>query len=381
VVLAFGYLLVLFAITSALLEISLRALYPHVRAVRFALWDQQDAAHLQYIESLEDLALFAPMMVAPGADFVGMKVDEHGFWTPPYRREKVPGTRRLIVLGDSFAYSSGGVPFERAWPALTAEALSGEIEAPVELINLGVPAGGTRLEKRIFEIEGAHLAPDFVILQFFIGNDLSDEEDHRGWLMRHSMAARFYVALSRRPAVIGVLRGNSNQIATPADWAPGKYHYDRTAPSYPFEHFRIIQHFRAGYFLPQAEGWTRAKLAEAAAVIADLQREVERAGARLFVVAIPDELQVNAALREEIGGMIEEQTGVRPAMRVEEVQRDTIEIFRQHGIAAIDPLPDLLAEAARLGESPYRPRDTHLDDRGNAVLARVIARAIANALD
>jgi hypothetical protein len=374
---ALAYLVVLVVSTTVLLEGTLRMLYPRFRAVRLALWDQRDAAQLQYIATLEDLKLFAPVMVPPGADFVGMKVDEHGFWTPPYRQEKALGTLRLIVLGDSFSYSSGGVPFERAWPSLTATGLSLALGKPVELINLGIPAGGTRLEKRIFEIEGARLSPDLVVLQFFIGNDLSDEEDDRGWLLRHSLASRFYVALSRLPSLVGLLHGGWNLITTPPNWAPGSYVYDRTVPSYPLEHFRMIQRFRAGYFLPETEEWTKSKLEEAAGVIADLQRKVEAVGARFAVVTIPDELQVSAPLREDIGNLIATETGTRPKLRSEEVQRDTAEIFRRHGLTVIDPLPALLAEARRLGESPYRPRDTHLDDRGNAVLARVLAEDLA----
>jgi hypothetical protein len=65
-------------------------------------------------------------------------------------------------------------------------------------------------------------------------------------------------------------------------------------------------------------------------------------------------------------------------LRLEDVQRDVVAIFRSRGLTVIDGLPALQAEAARLGEPPYQPRDTHLDDRGHRALAEAVLETLTD---
>ena len=81
--------------------------------------------------------------------------------------EKPPGTLRVVVLGDSFAWGYG-VNDDVVFPRLLESQLAG-----VEVINLGVAGYGLRQEFAYLKLEGMRYEPDLVILALCM-NDLSD---------------------------------------------------------------------------------------------------------------------------------------------------------------------------------------------------------------
>jgi lysophospholipase L1-like esterase len=89
-------------------------------------------------------------------------------------RPKQPNERRILVLGDSFAYGFG-VSSQETFAARLEEKLG------VRVINAGVPGFGTAQELAFFERYADEIAPDVVVLQFF-GNDYSDNLKHPVYL-------------------------------------------------------------------------------------------------------------------------------------------------------------------------------------------------------
>lgn len=92
----------------------------------------------------------------------GLRDREH-----PY--EKPPGTKRILVLGDSFAWGYGVGDSE-----VFTDVLERQLVAkgkPWEVINTGVSGWGTDQEYLFFREEGVKYSPDIVVLAYYFGND------------------------------------------------------------------------------------------------------------------------------------------------------------------------------------------------------------------
>jgi hypothetical protein len=83
----------------------------------------------------------------------------------------LPGTLRILGLGDSFSYSNS-VNLDETFFKQLERRLSGTTR--VEVINGAVPAYTTLQEYRYLERDGAALQPDVVLLGFYVGNDFQD---------------------------------------------------------------------------------------------------------------------------------------------------------------------------------------------------------------
>jgi hypothetical protein len=364
--------LVSLVLSALLLEIALRVVAPFSRIVRLATWSPMDMDTFEHIHVAGDLAQFVPTMFPGGSSFMGMRLTKDGFWTPPYTKEKRPGTFRMLILGDSFAFSSGGVPFERMWLTLVAEQLQRAWGKAVEPVNLGIPGAGPRLEGRVYDVEGAALQPDLVILALFLGNDLTDESDARP--LRRSMLVRLLENLGQLADFLRVTfyAGRIAAYGSSPDWTPGRYVYDPTTPTFPMDVFLHIERQRARVFTDAA--WAHERIRRVADVMAELQARVFAAGGTFALVVIPDEVEVNADLRAAVVTYLEEVGQGHPEFDIDGVHQLLASELSSRGMAFLDLLPTL-RDAARAG-SPYRPRDTHWDDRGNRVSADAIAQWI-----
>lgn len=86
-----------------------------------------------------------------------------------YSYEKPEGWRRILVLGDSFAWGYGV-----ADDAIFTEVLEDGFHRrgiPWQVINTGVSGWGTDQQYLYFAREGKKYAPDIVVVAFYLGND------------------------------------------------------------------------------------------------------------------------------------------------------------------------------------------------------------------
>jgi len=89
-------------------------------------------------------------------------------------REKKPGTKRILIIGDSIAFGTG-VDAEWRFSDFLSRALGDD----VEVINAGVCGWGTDQELLYYEKAGKDLDADIVILTFTMANDvLNNMLDH-----------------------------------------------------------------------------------------------------------------------------------------------------------------------------------------------------------
>jgi lysophospholipase L1-like esterase len=100
-----------------------------------------------------------------------VSMNSHGFRDREHGWSKPAGTRRVVVLGDSFVEALQ-VPFERSVTPLL-EAKVGQAAGSVEFINLGLSGFGTGRQYLMLREYGLRYQPDLVVL-FLVGNDISD---------------------------------------------------------------------------------------------------------------------------------------------------------------------------------------------------------------
>ena len=95
---------------------------------------------------------------------MGLRDTEMDTWT---------GTRRILVLGDSFTFGHS-VNLEDTYVKRLERLFAERKGMKITVINGGVCSYSTRQEVvRLKELEGI-IKPDLVILQFFVGNDISE---------------------------------------------------------------------------------------------------------------------------------------------------------------------------------------------------------------
>jgi hypothetical protein len=100
-----------------------------------------------------------------------VNINSHGFRDREHAWAKPPGTRRVVLLGDSFIEALQ-VPFERSLTPLLEQELR-QNAGDVEFINLGLSGFGTAREYLMLREYGLRYTPDLVVM-FFVGNDISD---------------------------------------------------------------------------------------------------------------------------------------------------------------------------------------------------------------
>jgi lysophospholipase L1-like esterase len=109
--------------------------------------------------------------VKRGAFATPVAFNSHGFRDREHAWTKPEGTRRVMLLGDSFIEALQ-VPLERSITALLEERLRSAGHR-VELVNLGLSGFGTARQYLMLRHYGLRYQPDLVVL-FFVGNDISD---------------------------------------------------------------------------------------------------------------------------------------------------------------------------------------------------------------
>ena len=95
-----------------------------------------------------------------------------------YEYEKPAGAKRILVLGDSYAWGYGVADdelfTELLEQSLNAKAPEESATSTWEVINSGVSGWGTDQQLLYLKQEGLRYQPDIVVVAFFLGNDLDN---------------------------------------------------------------------------------------------------------------------------------------------------------------------------------------------------------------
>ncbi|WP_370693644.1 SGNH/GDSL hydrolase family protein [Nitrospira tepida] len=117
-----------------------------------------------------------------------------GFRDREHARQKQPGVRRVIVLGDSVT-EGAGVESE----AMFSSRLQDLLGSQYEVINLGMSGLNTPQEVHVLEVEGLGYDPDLVIVNFVL-NDCdffpSSMRPSSSWRTRMQRSASWETSVS-----------------------------------------------------------------------------------------------------------------------------------------------------------------------------------------
>lgn len=374
-----GGLLCSLVLTIILLEAGLRFLENQSSLIHLLVHSSAVPTDYAKIHTVEELLHSKRLLFTPGGSFAGFRLNSRGFRTPEYTIEKPDGVRRIVILGDSFASDSGGIPVDRLWHMQAGTMLERYTAQKIEMVNLGVPSVGPLFLERLFIVEGKKLDPDMVIVSFFVGNDLTDEWVGTGdrwekvsYLVRfwrngnklwHSDAGMAQFVDQWRVFRAGGRKGGEQDP---------EYTYDPKKPTFSEKEYLGIERGRANIFLPHSRVHAEKLLAEVLGTLRRVSEEVRRAGAEPIVIVIPDEVQVNAALRRAVQEMdppLEEQMDL---LWINDAVRAGLE---ERGVPVLDLLPMLQQESRR--RRLYKLQDTHWNREGNLFVAKELVAFIS----
>ena len=344
------------------LELSLRLVAAFTHSPLFAQ-DSSDAK-----------GWLAANKLKPGAPLAGFRANSHGFADDEFVKNK---GCLVAAVGDSFTV--GVVPHEFHFTTVAERLLGCPIDA------IGVCAVGPEEYALLEHDEALPLAPDVVLVDLFVGNDIVDNlrgRDHfrggmRRWLDRHNMLT---YELPRRLAILARERRRLHGAA-PA-----------TPPAAPSD--KILSRDELIAVFP----WLADPLREPPSMSRQAFLELETRHAReicgggdepyykrfweildemraaaaphkLAVLLIPDELQVEDPLWAEVSA----RAGV-PLDR-DRAQRILAARLAEKGIPYLDLLPLLRAEPVGSDgmHHLFHRDDSHLNARGNAVTGAALA--------
>jgi lysophospholipase L1-like esterase len=314
---------------------------------------------------------------------VPVRINRDGFRDRERTEAKPAGTRRIVILGDSFAEALQ-VPLEESFPALLEAQLGGG-RAPVEVLNLGVSSTGTGQQLLVFRDHGRRYAPDLVVLAFFTGNDFRNSSR----------------VLDGDPVLTYPVIGPDGRIARDAEGQPRFTAVRSTGALRQFlrEHLASYRFFAPRVrsigpltaWLPwlfttgsatatvdggpdesrdgpgPSKAWRQA-VDVTLELLGDLQREVERAGARFFVVVIPAPWEVSAGPPPGLTASV-------PGWDLDRPERAVLETLARRGVPAVSVRERLRTETER-GHAVFFAQDGHLNADGHRAVAEVLSAAL-----
>lgn len=304
---------------------------------------------------------------------------------------RTPGQSRVMFLGDSFT-AAWQVPLEQSYVGQLRTRLAGQA---VELINAGWHGWGNDRQWLFYRTEGHKYAPDVVVLQVYVGNDVVDNgallwsekrlDDGRRVVPHPLDPTRAYVRLDntgqlvhlpperlplteaervggvrswlRRYSVVYRLLSN---LISPADGAP-------IAPLVPADDVLPLEYYGFG---PQAEQDAEWQAAEALtlALLRAIRQEVEAHGGRFMVMLV----ESRWLLDDESWHRLRRERAFPPDWQAERMGAWWRTILSQESIPVLETLPALRDYAARIGRVPAFRHDGHWTAEGHCVVAQLL---------
>lgn len=295
-----------------------------------------------------------------------VRVNSEGMVDREFARAKPPGTLRIALLGDSVTASIYVRPPEK-FAALWEAALAARLGRPVEILNFAVEGSSTWDQLQLFHLRARHFQPDFVVLGFFWGNDVWNNEalQSRGrpnpladeypaptfatglkvaqrrlarWLWNNTYAYQFVRRLQTRAATIAEYDAAVERARAADGGAPSP---------------QAVANDPA--FVWQSSGWELTRR-----LILKLEAESAAIGAKLVVVQIP---------------MLDQLGRARPLP-----YRELREFLAANGIANVDPFDAFAALPESAVPGLFLEDRVHLSVGGQKFFAAATAPQLAAAV-
>jgi len=326
---------------------------------------------------------------------LGLREDE------PTSQAPSPGAGRVLALGDS--HTDGLVDNEETWPNVLERATGREV------LNAGVSGYFTWQYLLWWREYGRALAPELVVLGYYVGNDLLDAGGprlSRGsdgiWSldaslpsataepvtggMRIAAARRRLRTLCRSCALVSLVVNRvlgSRPMFEERGYLRGE---DEEARRRFLAASRaclgcVWQSLEQRWALEGDPGRYTRELEATEALLRLLRDDVRASGAELLVAIIPSKLQVEARA-EELAAPAAELLGLPDAGPAfdDRVQEDVRALLERLDVTVIDTGEALRAEHARTGDKLYYDGDWHLDVTGSRVVGEAVAAALTRTI-
>jgi lysophospholipase L1-like esterase len=295
-----------------------------------------------------------------------VRVNSEGMVDREYPRAKPRGALRIALLGDSVTasiYVQPAQKFEALWEA----ALAARLGRPVEVLNFAVEGAGTWDQLQLFHLRGRHFQPDYVVLGFFWGNDVWNNEALAGKKRANPLAdeypdatfttglrvanRRFSRWLWNHTYAYQYLRSLQSRVETIADYedAVARARQAEGAPATPH-----------GAAYDPGFAWTSSGWDLTRRLILKLKAESEAVGAKLSVLQLP---------------MLDQLEQPRPLP-----YREFREFLAKNGIASVDAFEALAALPAPGRADLYLKDRVHLSVSGHRFFAETTTPQLVEVL-
>jgi hypothetical protein len=288
---------------------------------------------------------------------------------------KPAGEKRVLFLGDSFLYAA-----RLAWKDVLTERIEARLPG-ARCLDACCPGWATSHERGFLERYGLAFSPDVVVVAFFVGNDVMEiaSPDRFGVREDHSIEVH-----KRTPSLRSRILGHSalwrrieatpfyRRIAHHRKADGTKPEEDVEARYYEIEQLRLEQWRKSAWDRPPLDdGWRKVELELAR--IRDLARG---AGARVLVLAIPDEIQVDEVVRAETVRRSSPRIESLADYELDQPQRALAAICQRVELPLVDVLPAFREKGAKGGLYLRKPFDTHWNEDGHALATELLAPKI-----
>ena len=311
----------------------------------------------------------------------GFPCNEAGHYDHAFLPSAARNKPTVLMIGDSFSASL--VPHRYHFTTVSEQALG-----DVEIYNMGVSGIGPEEYLYLLSHEGLPLEPDAVIVNLFIGNDLSNTRTGTGvsqslkrWFDPGNVRIWFLpqrlmlIAAERKRAEADVFGKDPQQILTTKAEIQAAYpwvlDHRLEKPALSEDRYLEIAGWQIESSCPPHEERLRPLL-EHLATMKRLCRDIPFA-----VMLIPAEYQVEDALWEAATTRLTKGPYVKDAAQTQ-IRR----WLEDAGIPCLDLLPAL--RAAKPFEDGnrhcYAARDTHFNTRGNQITAEQLTPFVRDLL-
>ncbi len=315
-----------------------------------------------------------------------LRINSLGYRDREHTLEKPNGTFRIAVLGDSFT-EARQVPIEDTyWHHVGKElgactALSGR---QIEMLNFGIGGYNTSQEVMTYDLDARRFAPDLVLLGFFAGNDVQDNDAERSRIWHissppiHRLVENKLVLgkpaappIWKRLLYVGV---HYSRVLELINQARRSWHSAVIKNRYTIEGVEVGT--SADVYRPPTNPEMEASWQLTAALLTHLNNRVRKDGAQLMVATIPEAVQTHpkTAYREALKAKLGVEDLLYPERRVSEIGKSA-------GFPVITLAERMQAEAGQ-GERHFHGFANtgfgygHMNATGHRVMGKLVAPEI-----
>jgi hypothetical protein len=290
----------------------------------------------------------------------GFTLNSRGFKDLEFQPEKPAGSIRIVGIGDSFVF--GVVPYQYNFLTLLEERLNAASDRSFEVLNMGIPRTSPREYFSVLVKEALQLKPDVALICLFVGNDFIEISAKPAVYRSFVVAAAKYVY-------------DLHHHVEPENVYGSRRQYDDEAPTLSEPFFLDIQaertavYKRSGPLLPE-------RLPRVMAWIDEIKAVCASNGIRLFVILIPDEVQLDRKLQARV---LETHRIDKGELDFDLPNRRLGDELRARRIPYLDLLEPFRFRSREI--RLYKPRDTHWNIAGNRLAAELLHRFLQETLD